>query len=268
MPAPKRLDPDSPLAVWGAELRDFREAAGYNQPQFAQRVNYSVAQISAVETGQQDPTDEFAAHCDAVLGLNGALVRLLKRLRRITAQEIYPEWFRRWPPVEARAAVLRTYELAVLPGLLQTVDYAAVVLGDDGEAIAARMKRQDILTRDDPPPPKLHCVLDLAVLLRDVGGQKVMYEQCQALRNAVSDQISIQVIPCRKHRGISGSFTVATLEDRSEVVYLETASKGMVSTSRDDLTEVADVWESIRTHALPQQESLDLISRTAEERWT
>lgn len=156
----------------------------------------------------------------------------------------------------------------MVDGLLQTEGYAHGLLGDDKAAVAARLERQAILIRTDPPPPKLLCVLDESVLHREVGGREVMYEQLQHLIASVSDQVAIQVVPCRKHRGISGSFMLATLEDRSEVAYLDTAARGMVTTSRHDLATVADAWESIRTYTHPQQDSLDLISRTAEQRWT
>lgn len=111
MPAANHLDPRSPLAIWGAELRSHRETAGLTQPQFAQLINYSVAQISAVENAQQHVTDEFARHCDDGLALNGALVRLLHRLQKATPQEIYPEWFRPWLPEEQRATVIRSFHL-------------------------------------------------------------------------------------------------------------------------------------------------------------
>ncbi|HEU4954466.1 MAG TPA: helix-turn-helix transcriptional regulator [Gemmatimonadales bacterium] len=268
MPAPKRLDPRSPLAVWGAELRSHREAAGWTQSQFAQRVNYSVAQISSIETGRQNPTDEFAEHCDRALGLKGTLARLLRRLRDLVVQEVYPEWFRPWVPEEERAVIIRTFQLSLVDGLLQTEDYARALLGGNEEAVEARMNRQKILTRTDPPPPKLICVLDESVLYREVGGREIMRAQLEYLISVVSSKKTILVVPCGVHDGVSGSFMLATLHDGNEVAYFDTAARGMVTSSRDDLTAIAEAWESIRTYTFPQQESLDLISRTAEQRWT
>lgn len=268
MPAANRLVPKNPLAVWGAELRDYREAAGYTQPKFAKKINYAISMISGVENAHLDPTDEFAQRCDDELGLKGALVRLLHRLRDVTTQEIYPDWFRPWPPEEQRATMLRSFELSVVPGLLQRESYTCGLLGADESAIAARLERQQILTRSDPLPPNVRCVLDESVLYRQVGSHEVMREQLQHLVAMVSSRLSVQVIPSRVHDGISGSFVLATLEDRSEVAYLETAARGMVTTSREDLAAVSDAWESIRTNALPLEDSLDLISRTAEQRWT
>jgi hypothetical protein len=64
-----------------------------------------------------------------------------------------------------------------------------------------------------------------------------------------------------------GAFILATV-DGGEVAYVETAVRGMVTSSRDDIACLSDAWESIRTFALPQQESIEFIKRTAEERWT
>jgi DNA-binding IclR family transcriptional regulator len=106
------------------------------------------------------------------------------------------------------------------------------------------------------------------VLWREVGGPEVMREQLQHLVAVVSDKISVQVLPCGAHRGVNGSFVLATVDDRREVAYVETAAHGITTGEPADLARLNKRLESIRSRALPVDQSLDLITRTVKERWS
>jgi hypothetical protein len=95
-----------------------------------------------------------------------------------------------------------------------------------------------------------------------------MRDQLSHLVDVASERVSVHVIPAGPHRGISGSFVLATLADRSEVAYVETAARGVTTGEPQDLTTLTEKSESIRSRALPVDQSLELITRTAEERWT
>lgn len=164
--------------------------------------------------------------------------------------------------------MLRAFHCSVVYGLLQTEDYIRALFDGDEPAVAARLERQRILTRTESRPPKLYCVLDESVLYRDIGGPTVMREQLLHLVEVESPRLSVQIVPCAKHDGISGSFVLATLDDKSEVAYVEAITGGQVMGAPDDLAAVAVAWESIRSQALPVDMSIDLIKRTVEERWT
>ena len=131
----------SPLRVFGAELRHYRTRAGMSQDQLGARVYCSGDLIGKIENGQRAPTKELAAACDAVaeLGTDGALTRLRGLLRDYLTQQVYPAWFHRWPEAEAEASALRWYEPLLIPGLLQTEDYARAVL----RGAARRDRRPD-----------------------------------------------------------------------------------------------------------------------------
>jgi hypothetical protein len=180
--------------------------------------------------------------------------------------ETLPGWMRDWLEEERKTTVLRTFELAVVPGLLQTEEYARTILDGDETAVTARMERQHILTGDSPPT--LRCVLDETILHRGFGDAEMMHDQLEHLMNSVSSRLTIQVVPSGlSYQGLLGHFTIATV-DGSEVAYVETPIRGLVTSSREDITGLTDVWESIRTCALSQRESIEFIKRTAEERWT
>jgi hypothetical protein len=95
-----------------------------------------------------------------------------------------------------------------------------------------------------------------------------MRDQLEHLVNSVSPRLAVQIVPSGvRYEGLQGSFTIATV-DGSDVAYVETTVRGLVTSNRDDIACAIGVWESIRTCTLSQRESIELIKRTAEERWT
>ena len=162
------VDSYSPQAIWGRELRHYRQEAGLTQAQLAQKIHFSESLISGIETGQLPASPEFAECCDEVLATGSALHRLLDWRKG----QVFPAWFGKWRDKEQVATTLRTYEPLIIPGLLQTEPYARVLLRGNETAVAARLHRQLILTREDPSPPTFRCVIDEAVLYRPSAGRR------------------------------------------------------------------------------------------------
>lgn len=249
----------TPMAIWGRELKHYRQVAGLTQAELAEKINYSTSLISQIETGQLPASVEFAEVCDRELHTGGTLKRTLDYRKG----SVFPSWFGEWLPYEEGAAVLKTFQPNVVDGLLQTEAYAQALLGGD---VSARMERQKILER--PEPPTLHVVLDETVLWRDVGGAEVMYEQLMHLVEISSDHIKIQILPNNTNLGMQGPLVLAKLPNGSTAAYVETVLRGMVTVAPDDIARADAVWESIKAEALPLGMSMELIKRTAEERWT
>lgn len=258
------VDAYSPQAIWGRELRHYRQEAGLTQAQLAQKIHFSESLISGVETGQLPASPEFARCCDDVLSTGGALHRLLDWRKG----QVFPTWFGKWRDKEQAATTLRTYEPLVIPGLLQIESYARVVLRGNETALAARLHRQLILSRKDPRPPIFRCVLDEAVLYRPIGGPEVMCEQLGHLIAMAGPRLSVQIVPQGMHSGLLGGFVIATLDDGCDVLYAETAIRGITTSDADDVAAAIERFEAIRTEALPLNMSLELIKKTMEERWT
>jgi len=170
--------------VFGAELRFYRTRAALSQEDLAARATVSHDVISKIETGERPSAEDFPPRLDAVPELNtrGALTRLWDHLKNGQKQRLYG-WFQQWAGIEARATVLCWYEPLVVPGLLQTKEYARAILGarpdgnldDLDEQVAARPARPAILGRTGAP--QLWCILDEGVLHRAIGGSKVMRSQ-------------------------------------------------------------------------------------------
>jgi transcriptional regulator with XRE-family HTH domain len=276
MPLIRELDPGaSPLAFFGAELRRARMAAGLSQEQLGQRVGYSAAQVGKVETGERSASQDFVRHCDQALPTaDGLFARIYTLIQRWDGG--YPPWFAEWIEAELRAATLWLWEPLVMPGLVQTADYARAILagGPDTmedeleQMVAARIERQAILDR--PRPPGLLIVLDEAVLHRLVGSPKVMHDQMLHLAD-LSDRprITAQVVPARTgvHAGLLGGFAIANV-DSSAIVYLETSADGQVTDNASVIAQVTRRFDAVRAVALPKDDSRDLILKVAEERWS
>jgi transcriptional regulator with XRE-family HTH domain len=250
------------LRTLGKQIRRYREAAGMTQAQLVERLDYSEGWLSNVETAQLRPRREAVQALEEVLGVPpGILTDVWDQLDA----ESLPAWARDWFDEESKADVIRSFETAIIPGLLQTEEYARALLKGDETAVAARMERQGILSRE--APPMLRCVIDERALRDQIGDRGTMYDQLQHLAESVSPRITVQVVPASSNPHHMGAFTIATVEG-SEVAYVETAVRGIVTSARGDLTRLAELWESIRTFALSQSGSIDLIKKVAEEQWT
>ena len=278
MPSQESSQAGTPRAVFGAMLRFYRQQAGLSQDALGAKAHMSGKTISAYENGWRVPTRPAAADIDAVpeMGTDGALTELWDRLKDGMSYQAYPSWFQAWPAKEAGAETLRWFEPLIVPGLLQTEDYARAIFqtrfGLSGEEIeervGARLRRQEILARDKPPA--LWVILDEGVLRRPVGGGHVMLEQVNRLAEAARQpSIVIEVIPTTvgAHEGLAGAFTLADFDSAPTAAYRETAGGGQVTEDRDEVATLELTWATLRSETLPRKASLTLLEEVAKT-WT
>ncbi len=270
------LDPGaSPLHFFGSEVRHARTSAGMTLADLAALVPCDASTVSRIEAGNREPTERFAAACDeAFPHLGGWFTRFYADSRKWSGP--YPPWFRDWVEIESRATVIRTWQPSLVPGLLQTPDFARAVIaawrrdsGDDIEGkVRARIDRQAILDRADPPD--LRALIDESVLVRRIGSPEIMSGQIEHLAMmGARPNIAIQVIPetASAYAGLSGAFSVATVPGESDAAYLETAVQGMTVRDPRLVSKTALMFDDLRDEAASRSRSLKLISE-AVERWT
>jgi transcriptional regulator with XRE-family HTH domain len=263
----------TPRQVFGAMLRYHREKIGLSRPDLARQINKSVSLIQAIELGQRAATPEVTADLEQALSADGALTRLREEIGDGLGYQPYPAWFQDWLISEREAKKLRWFEPMLVPGLLQTEDYArAIFLARFGmtadeveENVAAPLKRHEILAREQPA--HLWVIVDEAVVRRPVGGPKVMREQVNHLIDvAQRPHVSIQVIASSigAHRGLStGGFAIADFEDTPTVGYQETACQGQFIDHREDVETLVDCWDTLVREALPWAASQALLEDVA-----
>jgi transcriptional regulator with XRE-family HTH domain len=265
----KGRDSNSGLALFAAELQAARSKAALSRDELASRINYSASLIGMIESLRRVPRLDFAERCDEVFGTVGTFARL-QQFARTTP---LPSWFRPYAEIEATATQLRMFEHALVPGLLQVEDYARGILvtlpntteGDAEELVVARMERQSILDRDDPP--LLWVVIDEAVLHRRVASDKVMCDQLTHLAEmSVRPNVTIEVLPfsAEAHYGLLGAFAVADVDETARVAYLETVTEGYIVESPSVVGEVMLTFDSLRSETLSRSASRDLITKRAE----
>jgi len=265
------LDPGaSVLAFFGAELRRCRLAADQSQEQLGQQVSYSAALVGLIENAKRVPSLSFAERCDDALATGGALARLWP----LVSRETLPGWFRPWIEIEREATSLRSFEPLIIPGLLQTPEYARTLFAaqragtEDGleQLVATRMDRQLILSRENPP--QLWFLLDEGALHRRVGGAKIMHDQLAHLAEiAHRPKVAVQVVPfaAGAHPGLLGAFVIASFDGAGDIVYLETAASGQVAETPSVIAEITLTYDTLRSEALPRTASRELIMKVADQ---
>jgi transcriptional regulator with XRE-family HTH domain len=263
-------DPPRSVSTWfAAEVRRYREKAGWSQAELANRLFCSEQKVGHLETGYRTPADiDICVALDKVFGLD----RHFEGMYPLIKREQLPDMLWRFIEAESEAGDIKVYETQVIPGLLQTESYAREVFKAGfaqrsvDERVATRLDRQRILSRKNPP--RLWVVIDEPALRRAVGGAEVMNEQYAHLLAMVDqDHVKIQVIPGQTaaHAGLQGSFHLFTLQDGSNVAWSEAPGVGWFFDQPDAVAKLAVQYDLIRTSALPVEASLDLIGRLLEE---
>jgi hypothetical protein len=177
--------------------------------------------------------------------------------------DLLPQWFRAFVDLEAAAALIRTYEGQLIPGLLQTEDYMRAVMRgarlpepseDTERRIEVRLMRQTVLTQ--PDAPQLWAVLDEAALRRPVGGRQVIHEQLERLIDASKlPNVTLQVLPLAAgaHPALVSAFSVLRFPDQElpDVVYVEHLTSALYLDRREDVDQYLHVMEGICVRAAP-----------------
>ncbi|MBB1254819.1 helix-turn-helix transcriptional regulator [Streptomyces sp. OF3] len=267
----KELNPDaSPEAAYGARLRSMREARGWLQDELGARMGYSGRHISGVETGNKSPTRRFSAAVDAALGLTGteeSFEREWGKIEHGSLLEGFPEYVR----YEARAAEIRLFESGLIPGPLQTREYAqalaeaavergAITHEQAGERVAFLMERQAALAR--ATPPVVIAVLDESCIRRPIGGPAVMDAQLQHLISfAAQPHTILQIAPYSlgERRPFDRSVNLLTLADRSVFSYVESQTQGHLDRVLTSVLPLVRAYHQLQGASLSQTASVDLI---------
>ncbi|MFD8199219.1 helix-turn-helix domain-containing protein [Streptomyces sp. NPDC003470] len=271
----------------GAELRALRTSAGITSGEAARLVGWHQSKVSRIETGTSGakPAD-VRLLLDAYGVADGELRELLVVLAGSedasgrhhwwhAYRGVLPPTYRDFISLESQASAMRTLETTVVPGLLQTPEYARAVTraAVDGQPenrlntlVEVRLARQDVLRAD--PPLELNAVLDEAVLRREVGGPGVMARQLTRLVEAARlPHVRLQVLPfsAGAHIGVTGPFVIFSFPSTSDldVVVLDHLTSSLHLERKEDLEAYTEAFNALLIHALSPEDSLDYIAATA-----
>lgn len=261
-----------------AELRRLRTDARLPIEDVAGKLKWPASKISRIENRQVGiSTRDLRRLLDLYEVTDRTyLDELLEMARRATERGwwqsyggVVPTALGNLIGLEAEAATIRTYEPELVPGLLQTPDYARAVIragrpGDTAQEIdrrvEVRLERQEVLTRTTPPPPKVSVVLNEGVLARRVGGPEVMRAQLEHLvRDRDRANIVIQILPfsAGEHPAMVGPFTMLTFLDPADpgVVNVENITGSLALEQPEELRGYEEVWGAIQAGAASPDDS-------------
>lgn len=267
------LNPDaSPEAAYGARLRSLREARGWTQEDLAERTEYSSVHISAVENGRKPPTLRFSRGVDMAFSIAGTPDSFERECREIKHGSLL-EGFPEYVGYEGRAAEIRVFEVGIIPGLLQTPEYAqaladsavrrgAITRDQADERVSFLAERQAALVRDRPP--MVIAVIDESCIRRSIGSGAVMGGQLARLVEfAALPNTVLHVAPYEigERRTFDRPVNLLTLPDYSMVSYVESQTQGHLDRENTAVMPLLTAYHQLQAEALSQAESVAMIEQ-------
>lgn len=262
------------------ELRRLRENQGLTLQDVADRLGWSRATVSRLETGQTRPRD--VAELLDLYGVSSpdrdALLTLSREARQMGWWTAYVDVFSgSYVGLEDESSEIRNWDSQLVHGLLQTEDYARAVITagrflpsktDIDRRIHARRQRQALLDREDAP--HLHVILDESAVRRPIGGESVIREQLLSLVTAADrPNVTIQLLPysAGAHAGLDGRFTILSFQDPADpdIAYVEGTMGDVYVESAEAITQHRTRFERIVDEALSPAESVRLLAEAAKE---
>ncbi len=272
-----RKAPGPKAAGLGAELRAVRKRLSMSMAEVAERLGWSEATVSRLETGRRNIDAENVAALLAIYRLTGAERDRLMAMAR-TPDE--PNWLEtalpgvplntgRLATYEADASRLTDWSPLLVPGLLQTMEYTrAFMLGDGipereiGSRLMARQRRQQRLGQLD-----YTAYVDISVLHRPIGGRKIMRDQLRRMFDMGKERLAtIRVVPCTddSHGGLISPFLLLEFEVALPRVLVELARSSVFLTGEHETEVYRAIVNRLDVIAHGVQESLRLLRSAAE----
>lgn len=263
-----------------SQLRDLRKQSGRTVEDVARELLCSPPKISRIETGVRPASLRDVRDLCAIYGVDDSLRDRLMGLAREAKQQ---GWWNKYEDIaidrliglEIEAAQVSSYESCVIPWMFQTKEYArAVIRGslpriDDhvlDERVAARITRQEIITRESPP--HFWSLVDESSLRRRVGSNQIMRDQLNGMVDlAAIPNMTLQVVPfgLGAHPGLDNTFEFLEFQSgQPPVVYLENMAGGLYLESVSDVDRYKEALMHLRAGALDPESSVSLIEQVRE----
>ncbi|MFB6962829.1 helix-turn-helix domain-containing protein [Streptomyces sp. NPDC056309] len=266
----------------GQELRRLRELKGMTAEEVAERLLVSQSKISRLENGRRSISQRDVRDLCGVYEVEDH--RIVDSLMQMAKDSRQQGWWHSFGDIpysvyiglETDAASLRIYDPQVVPGLLQTRQYAeALIAGalpetasaDIEKRVQVRMRRQERISASENPL-RLWTVLDEAALRRVVGSPALMREQLEHLvEQSRLPHVTVQVIPfdMGAHPGLNGQYAILEFPDTadSSVVYIEGVTSDLYLEKANDVQKYSVMYEHLRAQALNVEQSRQFIADIA-----
>ena len=263
----------------GAALRRLRVETGRSVKEVSEALGWSSSKLSRIETSlsRVKPLDlalllDFYEAPQDLRSCIGALLQHPVPRSRKTGDAV-PDVYERYARLEEQATHISMYAAVVVPGLLQTSDYAAVIITNTTPTpenhlartrMQRRMLRQAVLGRI--PPPRIDVVLDETVLRRPIGDPAIMRRQMIRLQE-LSDrpEISVRIIPLRAgaHPALTGPFAILDFPEALRIpshVWLDDLAGGVLRDRQTDVDRYRQSFAALDELSLGVQESAEVFA--------
>ncbi|GAB3149017.1 helix-turn-helix transcriptional regulator [Micromonospora sonneratiae] len=278
-----------PRRQLGRHLRQAREEAQISIEAAASELEWSRARMYRIEGGQVSirslDVKQMCSLYEVTDELRDVLVSLAKESKAKGWWHAYgaviPSWFELYVGLEAAASAIRSYESALIPGLLQTREYAAAVFRSKfgntdavvEQKVALRLERQKLLTRRRPAAPTLDVIISEAVLRSPIGDRDGWLAQLAHLVNVRRKGLSVRVLPLSvgPHWALAGGafvileFPTANGRGEPTTVYSDGLTGGLYLDRPDEIAAYDRAWQVLDALALSPDESDDLIAMIIKE---
>ncbi|MER5624233.1 helix-turn-helix transcriptional regulator [Streptosporangium sp. NPDC002544] len=262
-------------------LRQLRKEAGFSVTEAGRRLEWDASKVSRMERNEwRLPSVHDIRLLLDLYGITDeeqreAMITLARESRQRGWWEKYQDVFRSsLPDFEAGASSIRTWEIVLIPGLLQTEGYvralwrAARILDETlvDRHVQARLMRQEILFRENPPT--LLALIDEAALRKSIGGAEVMREQISHLiEMAARPNITIQVVPdsAGAHPALEGSFVTLDFPNDPSLVYTVTATESLWLEQPLEYQRYTIILDYVMGLALSPDESVRHMAKLVEQ---
>ncbi|MET8603088.1 helix-turn-helix transcriptional regulator [Streptomyces rubiginosohelvolus] len=270
---PKRKSESGPDTQAAVMLRKtfarLREEHGVTFQELDDRTTYTRAYLHKLETGARLGSPEVWQALDVAFGTRDQLYQLYV----LAKDGLFGDRYAKFMKLEQEARVQYLYSASVIPGLLQTEEYAAALLGEARrdemelrEDVAARMSRQEILRGEDAP--HFRALLDEAVFYRAAKDPEVWRGQLEALLEWLEQpNVEIQVVPFSAglHDLMGGLLTVLWLPDGRSVAYSESATGGELIEESGRVEAMKLSYDLLRDRVLSVAETREFIRKLIKE---
>jgi transcriptional regulator with XRE-family HTH domain len=268
----------------GQELRRLRELKGMTAEEVAERLLVSQSKISRLENGRRSISQRDVRDLCGVYEVEDH--RIVDSLMQMAKDSRQQGWWHAFGDIpysvyiglETDAASLRVYEPQVVPGLLQTRQYAEALISgalpesgttDIEKRVSVRLRRQERI-RDAEHPLRMWAVIDEAALRRQVGGRQLMREQLEHLVElSQQPHVTVQVLPFEMgaHPGVNGQYAILEFPDTSDssVVYIEGVTSDLYLEKANDVQKYSVMYEHLRAQALNVEQTRQFIASIAKE---
>ncbi|RFU82798.1 XRE family transcriptional regulator [Streptomyces triticagri] len=268
-PGEREPGPSDSLRTFGAVVQALREHAGLSRAGFAERVRFSKHTVESVELGRRMPDGAFVERAEEVLGDTGALRKAARHLSRGEAG--LATWFRRWARLERVAVSLCTYECRLVPGLLQSEDYARAVFHNSvpplsdrqlEAQVTARLDRQKMLA--DRPNVPFSFIVEEHIFRRGLGGRAVTRGLLDhVLELSAPRNVTLQVMPVdvEFHACLDGPVQLLETPECRRLAYSEGQQNGRLISGAKEVSLLCQCYGTLRSQALNPKESRALLER-------